>query len=79
MNQPVRLGVAPSFDQTIEPTLLMKIEKGLPITAPEYGRLAVQMIKHNSKLIEHINIIVERVNEIEESLHGSRLDSDPTL
>lgn len=53
----------------IEPTIQVKLEKGLPLTNPEFGRLAIQLANKCAKLEKELN-------ELKVSLSRSRVDPD---
>ena len=53
----------------IEETLQVKLDNGLPLTGPEFGRLARQ-------LATHIKELERELNELKVSVSRSRLDQD---
>jgi hypothetical protein len=53
----------------IEPTLQVKLDKGLPLTGPEFGRLARQ-------LATYVKELEREINELKVSVSRSRLDPD---
>lgn len=53
----------------IEQTIQIKLDKGLPLTNAEFGRLARQ-------LANYIMSLEKEINELKVSLPRSRLDSD---
>jgi len=53
----------------IEETLQVKLDNGLPLTGPEFGRLARQ-------LATYIIALERELNELKVSVSRSRLDQD---
>lgn len=77
MNKPALQGAALSFELNLDERLRVKLEKGLPLTDAEYGRLSLHMFNSNKSIWDYMNKIVERINELEASLPGSQVDPDP--
>lgn len=61
----------------LDERLRVKLEKGLPLTNAEFGRLAIGLFKADESIWKNMNAIVERINELEASLPGSEVDPDP--
>jgi hypothetical protein len=57
------------MNKIIEPTLQVKLDKGLPLTAPEFGRLARQ-------LATYVMELEKEINELKISVSRSRVDPD---
>lgn len=70
-------GAALSFELNLDERLRVKLEKSLPMTDAEYGRLVLQLFKVQGEIWNYMNKIVERINELEASLPGSEVDPNP--
>jgi hypothetical protein len=59
----------------IENTVKLKIDKGLPISPQESGRAVRVLVSAMNKIVEELEALKEKVNEL--SLSGSKVDSNP--
>lgn len=69
MNQRVRQEDATLSKDIIEPTLQIKLDKGLPLSNAEFGRLARQ-------LAVFVQELQKEINELKISVSRSRVDPD---
>ena len=71
-----------NFDKMIEPALLLKLEKGLPLSTAEFGRLARQqaeILKETDSLLQNLATslikLQEELRELQASVPRPSVDS----